>query len=188
MLPPLLRNTLPLSISAIKQNFLKLTKKKWREQWMASPRYQKAARTDPNLPMKVHAKSLEGLTQAQASLIFQIKTEHIPLNKYLHHIKKIESNKCTACSQITNRESIESVRHFLFECPAYSNDRRKFDAKLGCNSRDLKAILSNRKHTMELIQYIGCTKRFEPNLGDLTKIAEPTIRDLLMNMEQTLQQ
>jgi len=186
MLPPLLRNTLPLSTSAIKQNFLKRTKKKWRDQWRASPRYQKAAHIESSLPMKLHAKSLEGLTQAQASLVFQIKTEHIPLNKYLYRIKKIGSDKCTACSQITNRESIESVRHFLFECPAYSNDRRKLDAKLGRNSRDLKAILSNPKHTMELIQYIGRTKRFEPSLGDLTKTAEPTIRQLLMNMEQAL--
>jgi 3-methyladenine DNA glycosylase Tag len=138
--------------------------------------------------MTKYIKNLAGLTRAQASMVFQLRTEHIPLNKYLHRIKKSETNKCTACPQITGSAATESVRHFLFECPAYNNERRRLDAKLGRNSKDLKAILANPEHIKDLMQFIGQTERFKPSLGDLTKIAKPSLRQQLIDFEKSLRQ
>ena len=96
----------------LKQEHLRSLRSQWAARWKASPRYRKIARIDDtSLPMKNYFKSLEGLTRARSSILFQ---EHVPLNKYLFRIERSNTDKCLACSQLTGREVVESVRHFCF--------------------------------------------------------------------------
>jgi hypothetical protein len=107
--------------------------------------------------MTAFTKCRDNLMWAQASLLFQLRTEHIPLNKYLHHIKPADTDKCPACSQTSNQQTVETVRHFLIECPAYNHQQHSLDVKLSRNSRDLKSIFQNEKHTKMLIRYVAHT-------------------------------
>ncbi|KIJ05651.1 hypothetical protein PAXINDRAFT_60969, partial [Paxillus involutus ATCC 200175] len=49
-LPAFLRKgPLPLSISAVKQSQREVTKKRWAQEWAASPRYSHLSKIDPKL-------------------------------------------------------------------------------------------------------------------------------------------
>jgi hypothetical protein len=167
MLPPILQKPIPHSVSALKQDHRKALQQKWLERWKTSPRYAKIVRFDKQLPMKTFTKIRNSLTRAQASLLFQLRTERIPLNKYLHRIKRSDTDKCPACMQNSNQQVAETVKHFLFECPTYRQQRHTMEVKLGRNSRDLKTILQNEKHTKLLIQYVARTGRLKHSLGNL---------------------
>jgi ribonuclease HI len=169
-LPPLLRHPLPYSVSALKQNHLKKLRSQWLEKWKTSPRYDKISRFDDSLPMSNFAKICEGLTRAQRSLLVQIRTGHVPLNKYLFQIKRADTDKCTACTQITGQQVTETVKHFLFECPAYHQQRHVLDVKLGRNSRDLQSIFQNVDHTKALIRYIAQTGRLKRTFGNMLDV------------------
>ena len=64
------------------------------------------------------------LTRNQASIIMQLQTRHIPINNYLEKIGKINSKNCNECNA-NNPENpiVESINHFLFECPAHEHFR-----------------------------------------------------------------
>jgi ribonuclease HI len=159
LLPPLLRNSLPYSATAMKQDRLKALKAEWQENWKASPRYRKVSRFDEVLPMKTFVKCRDNLSRAQASILFQLRTEHIPLNKYLHRIKRSETDKCPSCLQIPGQLRKETVQHLLFECRAYRTQRHQLERKLGRNARDLKTIFRNKEHTKALLQFVSQTGR-----------------------------
>jgi ribonuclease HI len=170
LLPPLLRQPLPYSASALKQNHLKSLRSRWLDKWKTSPRYDKVSRFDESLPMLNFAKSCDGLTRAQTSLLVQIRTGHIPLNKYLFQIKRADTDKCTACQQITGQQVTETVKHFLFKCPAYRQQRHTLDMKLGQNSRDLRTIFLNADHTKALICFVAQTGRLKHTFGDMLDV------------------
>ncbi|KAF8808249.1 hypothetical protein BYT27DRAFT_7027817, partial [Phlegmacium glaucopus] len=91
----------------------------------------------------------------------QLRTNHIPLNAYLHRIGKAESKKCDSCWRVRHEVVTETVVHFLFECPSFDYERHDLDRKLGAQSRNLRAILANKDHVKELIRYIGRTRRLK---------------------------
>jgi hypothetical protein len=117
--------------------------------------------------MKQFTNSRDSLTRAQASLLFQLRTGHIPLNKYLHRIKRAETDKCPSCVQLTGQPAVETVKHLLFECPAYIPQRHTLETKLGRNSRDLKSIFQNTDHTKALMRYVAHTGRLKQSLRKL---------------------
>jgi len=130
--------------------------------------------------MKAMGRQVESLPMLQKSSLHQgcPPHEHIPLNKYLFDIKRADTNKCMACQ----RETTESVRHFLFECPTYNHERHRLNVQLGQNSRNLKTIFANPKHVKELLIYVGCTEWLKPVLGDVAKEKQPTMRQKLADM------
>jgi hypothetical protein len=48
------------------------------------------------------------------SLLMQLHTGHVPLNKYLNHIGQVESLLCLAC-----KDTNETPAHLLLMCPVY---------------------------------------------------------------------
>ena len=93
-LPHLLRNLLPTSTSAIKQEFHTSLKTRWAVQWEASPRKARITQLGGSFPFSTFLKSLELLTRKQSSMIMQIRCGHFPLNVYLHRINKVNMDKC----------------------------------------------------------------------------------------------
>ena len=55
--------------------------------------------------------NLNKLPRREQSIIFQLRTGHIPLNSYLHRIKPLHPSACPLCDAPE-----ETVEHLLFEC------------------------------------------------------------------------
>ena len=96
----------------------------------------------------------------------QLRTGHIPLNFYLHHIKKSATRRCESCWGIARLEITKTVIHFLFECQVYAAERYDMDRALGRQSRDFQGIMSSLDGVKELLKYVGRTARFKKTLGD----------------------
>jgi len=139
----------------------------WTTQWQASPRREQIELFDKTFPFKNFSKIQNDLTRAQSSLLLQIRSGHIPLNAHLFRLNCSDTDKCQVC--ITRRgvtPARETVTHFLFNCPAHQNERYDLDRTLGRHNRDLEYILADSKHTRELLQYVGRTKRLQKTFGD----------------------
>jgi hypothetical protein len=163
-LPPFLRNHVyGQSVAAIKQEYGRSLKTEWSERWKKSPRYKKASKVDSSFPFQKFRKAADGLSRAQTSILTQLRTGHIALNSYLARIHKVDSPLCSAC-----KRSIESVHHYLFECPAYRNERHVLSQALGRKARSLRYLLGNEKGMKELLRYVGRTKRFTQGFGEVS--------------------
>ncbi|EDR00810.1 uncharacterized protein LACBIDRAFT_313005 [Laccaria bicolor S238N-H82] len=95
----------------------------------------------------------------------QLRAGHIPLNFYLHRIKKSPTRCCESCWGIARSEVTETVVHFLFECQVYTAERYDMDRALGRWSRDLQGIMESLERVKELLKYVGRTERFKKTLG-----------------------
>jgi hypothetical protein len=99
------------SISALRQMDNKKRNRIWMEEWEASNRYKcfKAKDTIPPTSQKfLMLISDHRISRQMASLIFQMRVRHAPLNSFLHHIQKVNSARCPACG-----DPRETVEHFL---------------------------------------------------------------------------
>ena len=113
------------------------------------------------LPQKKYLRLISGLDRRQASLLFQLRTGHITLNQHLFHICKAESPACPQCQGIT----VETVRHFLLDCPFYRNERHSLQRKLRHNAGSLSFLLSSLIAVLPLLKYVHATVRFKSFFG-----------------------
>ena len=163
-LPPLLTNyVVGQSIAALKQEHLRRLKDSWRARWGASPRYGRISKIDSSFPFSKFQKASSTLTRAQSSIIVQLRTGHIGLNKHLARINRSDTPLCPSC-----KLAVESVHHFLFDCPAYRNERHTLNQALGRKASSLKFLLSDKTGVQEVLKYIGRTGRLRRNFGDVT--------------------
>ena len=163
-LPHLLRSQLPVSISAVKQEFQAQLNRKWAKMWSETPRKDKFSRIDPNFPFNQFRKKLFKLTRNQASLIMQLRTGHIPLNFYLHRIGKIDTDKCTKCLEgPANLQITETINHYLFECQAYDEARQVLTTEIGRRQLSLSKIMKSTDNLKSLVTFINRSGRFKDN-------------------------
>lgn len=171
LLPACLRKSLPHSVSRLKQDRKTSIVERAKAQWLASPRFARMQRIDPSLPSKTWLATIASIPRRHASILFQLRTGHVALNKHLHRIKCADSPLCPACE-----EAPESVDHFLLFCPAYDRARMRLLFEGGPQTRGLHALLSERKLLRPLLQYIHETGRFKRTLGDL-RLPQEAARD-----------
>lgn len=171
-LPHILRTPLPPSVGVTKHQYLLRLKEEWIAYWSRSPRKARMEKINKDFPYDKHRKLLSQLTRVQSSLLFQIRSNHLPLNSYLHKIGKSPFKRCDQCWRRRRLEATETVTHFLFECASYDYERHDLDNKLGRSSRDLKVILSDVENIRILLSYIGRTRRFK-ELGDVALMRDP---------------
>jgi len=107
--------TLPISKSALKQQFNHMIKNKAKAVMQQSPHFPLLRKIDQSAPSKHFMKLSAGLPHRHSSLLFQLHTGHIPLNKYLHRIAKAPSPTCQKCHLCE-----ESIHHFLIVYPVYA--------------------------------------------------------------------
>ncbi|EPT00518.1 hypothetical protein FOMPIDRAFT_1122393 [Fomitopsis schrenkii] len=91
-----------------------------------------------------------------------LRTEHVPLQKYLHRIKKADSPICEQCGTAP-----ETVYHYLRECPAYEEQRERLDGDAGEAATQLRTLLNTPRMMKHLFRYIHSTRRFHATYGDL---------------------
>ena len=84
----------------------------------------------------------------------------IPLNKYLHRIKRKDSPNCEACLE-DGIEMPETPRHLLFKCPSYDRERFLYEKNMGRKAHNLKYVMSHPSRIVKLAKYIISTDRFK---------------------------
>lgn len=156
---------LPQSQSARKQTYKTELDGEAKRLLMLSPRYTRILEIDPNLSTAKFRDLADSLSRGQASLLFQLQTGHIPLNKHLHRIGKERSPRCKACNAAQ-----ETVLHFVLMCPVHKRHRVGMNAALGRSARSLKVLLSNQEAIPLLFDFIGATGRFREAYGQVEMV------------------
>ena len=157
-LPKYIRKKLKLSVSALRQANNKERNEAWKKEWMASKSYTRLRTKDTENPVCqkfITLTSDHRIPRRMASLIFQLRVGHVPLNKYLHRFKKVDNASCPACS-----DPHESVEHYLLQCPIYAHERWPLLARFKRTVPSMTDILSNKKNILSLINFIEATERF----------------------------
>ena len=129
-LPLLLHRKLPLSISTLCQDNNEKLKKRWQRHWKNLEKKNLLRTIDNSTPSKKYLQLISGLDHRQASLLFQLRLGHIAFNQHLFHIYKAESPACPQCQGIT----VETVKHYLLDCPFYRNEQHLLRRKLCHNA------------------------------------------------------
>lgn len=96
------------------------------------------------------------ISRRSASLITQLFIGHVPLNKFLKTINKVDSARCPACGAAT-----ETVTHFLLVCPGYAYERCILGKRLSGRNKalTLRNLLGDDEATVPLANYIRATHR-----------------------------
>ena len=121
------------------------------------PRYHKTRSFDKSTPLKNWLRLVANLSRAQASLLFQLRSGHIGLNRHLHQIKPTDSPRCTNCSDGSDK----MIQHFLFECTKYGQERHIMQRSLCRCASNLAYLLSNPDATLPLLKYIHTTRHLK---------------------------
>jgi hypothetical protein len=154
-LPRYLRdNSLPLSISAIKQAHRERTRARWHTLWSTSPRYHHLQNIDPLILNCSFTKLTATFSKRLTGLILGLRTHHLPLNQHLFRLTKVDSPDCLHCTQIE-----ETVHHYLFVCPQYQPERHVLAQALGRKSTSLSHNTSCHKGPPERERQPGSTSR-----------------------------
>jgi len=77
------------------------------------------------------------------------------LNKYLYRIGKKDSPECTC------KHGIESVEHYLLECPKYQAQRAELREVVKPGDITVAKLLKNCKTFKQTMEYIRATERME---------------------------
>jgi ribonuclease HI/endonuclease/exonuclease/phosphatase family metal-dependent hydrolase len=158
-LPRYLRKPLKKSISAIRQKHNKAANETWKEEWQASDRYKRLRAKDIVSPSsKKYLKLIndDSISRRTASLIYQLRVGHAPLNDYLHRFQKVDSPRCPACG-----EAKETAEHFIKHCPGYAHERWQLMRHFEASDPKFEDILSNPKAIIPLSDYLAATGRFK---------------------------
>ena len=163
LLPKILRKPLPSSILVIQQKKKLQIHHKCFRWWKTSSRYPSIHMIDKTTLLKKWLQLVSKLTWVQASILLQLHTGHIGLNRHLHHIKQSNSPACPNC----NHTPQETVHHFLFECSKYHQERFTIQWKLGCYASTLSYLLTNSAAIKPLLNYIHDTQCLRQTYGSL---------------------
>ena len=150
-----LRKILPRSKSAAQQEFLRKLKLAAEKLWKKSPRFERIAQLGTKFKHNSFAKLTNNLHREQASLLFQLRVGHIPLDAYLYKIKKSNTPICANCHQHN-----EMVIHYILHCTKYKEARKSMFNEAGRDARDIGKLLSTADMLPHLFQYIKDTGRF----------------------------
>lgn len=163
-LPVTLRHgPLPASVSALRQEHRAHLTRVWTKRWKKSPRYQRLHTLDRTTPSKKYIRLIDGLSRRQASILTQLRTDHIPLNRHLFRIRRSDTPSCPHCKGIT----VETISHFLFDCPQYRRERHVLQRKLKRKADSLSYLLSKPDASIPLLSYIHATGRLKPTFGNI---------------------
>ena len=116
------RKQLPISISATRQTLKKDLKARWAAKWTTSPQSPRIDAFEGSILSGDYLHIIDQLRRNQASLLTQLRTVHMPINKILHRIKHADTPYCPHCTTNT----IETLPHLTLYCPHYTRARRLY--------------------------------------------------------------
>ncbi|KAJ7144376.1 hypothetical protein C8R44DRAFT_601547 [Mycena epipterygia] len=122
---------------------------------------------DGSAPSAKFRKLTATLPRKHASLLFQLRSRHIPLARHLFRLKKVPCPICQCCG-----EAEESVDHFLHFCPAHDHARRLLHATNPLAHYN-KHLLADPEFLPDLFIFIQRTGRFHSVFGDFKELDRP---------------
>ncbi|KAF8806354.1 hypothetical protein BYT27DRAFT_7102800 [Phlegmacium glaucopus] len=96
------------------------------------------------------------------SILTQLRTQHAPLQAYLHRFKRAESPICQQCMS-----EPETTMHYLLLCTKFAGPRNRLRRELKVERELDMGILGDPKNLTAIFRYINATKRFEDTHGKL---------------------
>lgn len=153
---------LPRSRSAAITSSTRKIKRQATAELVESPRARHLKSIDNKFPQLQFPHLVANLSRRQASLLFQLRSGHVPLNKHLYRIGKAETPACPK-----RRFRSETVLHFLLMCPGFEAQRNVLTQKLGLRARSMTYLLSSPKAMEHLFRYTHSTKRIPHSSIDL---------------------
>jgi hypothetical protein len=81
------------------QELLQGLRDDWKTGWAKSPQVTRINTIDHSLPSQNFLKLVGGCTCAQLSLLMQLQTGRIALNRHLYRLSKTASPQCPHCPQ-----------------------------------------------------------------------------------------
>ena len=156
-LPTFLRKTTPTSIAALCQENKSKIQCVWKRCWKDSPHRKLTDKIDKSTPSKKWMNLTKPLTCKQASILIQLQTSHVGLNKHLHRIKHATSPKCTNCT----KNADETVSHFLLVCTWYQDEWFILHRALRRHTSELSFLLNYPTALLPLLKYIQATGWFK---------------------------
>lgn len=171
---------LPRSKSAIKQTYHRRIKDEATEIANNSPRFTALRTIDQSAPSNKFAAKTASLPRKHSSLLFQLRTGHIALNKHLHRISKSQSAKCENCNAHE-----ETVHHFLLVCPTFTRQRDAMRLEVGPRKYNIKHLLNDTQGMRATLKYIARTRRFEQTFGDVTPPQGKRGKERIIERNQT---
>jgi hypothetical protein len=167
-LPHYLRfNSLPLSISALKQAHRQSTQERWSRSWSKSPRYARTHSIDPNILHRSFVKLTKSYPKRLTGLLMCLRTHHAPLNQHLHRISKSLTPSCPHCPNID-----ENIHHFLLACPHYQQERHAMINALGRKATSIPYLLTDEAAIPHLTRYVNATGRLKSIFGEITMLSK----------------
>jgi len=164
-LPAALRKRLPVSKSAAKQAYMAKLKRKAQREWEKSPHHQTINQFNDTMPSKKYLKLVKPLQRKHSSILYQLRTGHIPLAKHLHRFKKAESPQCPCCHQ-----EEETVHHYLMRCPAHQNARNAMIRDAGIDATNMNKLLSKKSLLPHLFRFISAPGRLRSVFGTVPEL------------------
>ncbi|KAJ7080902.1 hypothetical protein B0H15DRAFT_953255 [Mycena belliarum] len=158
---------LPFGKSALVLTYLRLLQKTAKKQFAKSPRYERINDIDPSTPSNKFRKLTAPLPRKHAALLFQLRSQYVPLAKHLHRLKKLPSATCPCCE-----EADETVEHFLHYCPAHRAARVALRSANRL-ARYTKHLLSDPALFPDVFAFIQRTGRFHAVYGDFKEVEHP---------------
>lgn len=157
-----MKHGIPASASALKQVHRRGLKLAWAAKWAESPRHGKFKKFADN-NFAAYRSITKDLTRAQASLMIQLRLEHVVLNQYLCRIGAVDSPLCDRC----NEQREETVQHFIFDCPEHYVARRRAKRALGGEEYNTETLFSTRAGIKLLLSYVNETERLKHIFGEV---------------------
>ena len=114
-----------------------------------APRKGQMDKIDDKLPSHSFLMATSQLTRAQASILTQLCTGHIPLSYFLHKINKVDSPTCPMCWTAN-----ETVHHYLLDCLGFVHEQHSLAQAMGRNSKSMQHLLGNWRAYKALLKYV----------------------------------
>jgi ribonuclease HI len=164
----ILAKPLPISRSAHRHRLTELVNRAYHRSFHSNPRAQRIGRFDRSMPSNRYRRATASMPKRLASILMQLRTNHVPLQAYLHRFKIANSSTCLQCNLHP-----ETVTHFLMHCSKYTVERNQLKRDLKSGKRLDLSILGDEENFPALFKFINATKRFADTFGDLSPANPP---------------
>src|SRR6202522_577188 len=163
----ILVRSLPVSRSAHRQKLKDAAKVKYVRSFRDGPRFHRMVAFDPSMPSRKFLNSIAKLPRRFVSILTQLRTNHVPLQAYLHRFKRADSPTCQQCFSAP-----ETVSHYLFFCNKYTAQRLTLASAFETGKVLDFSVLGNYKLFPALFRFIKDSNRFESSFGDLSPVTQ----------------
>ncbi|KAE9395065.1 hypothetical protein BT96DRAFT_826774, partial [Gymnopus androsaceus JB14] len=112
-------------------------------------------------------KLSRGLPRKLLSILTQLRTGHIPLQKHLFNIKCAGTPTCPCCGNHP-----ETIYHYLMECTAHNAARNRLRRTIGHRNFAYATLLTTSETLGELFRYVNDMRRFYHIVRELPSLEE----------------